>query len=93
MFAKDLNSKCSAGAIKNKSVQLLAYADDIDIIDHGIGHGTAAFERESAKVGVAVNEGKTKYMVSKGEKRQPHHWLECKCNFEVVEQFFYLGEE
>ena len=48
------------GTIKNKSVQLLAYADDIDNIGHGIRDGIRAFaaiEKESA-----VNEDKTKYI-------------------------------
>ena len=44
----------------SKSVQLLAYADDIDIIGCTKRDITAAFsgiERESTKMGVAVNEG------------------------------------
>ena len=39
------------GTIKNKSVQLLAHANDIDIIGHGIRDVTVAFaaiEKESA---------------------------------------------
>ena len=53
--------------IFQKSVQLLAYADDIDIIGRTKRDVTAAFsaiERESTKMGLAVNEGKTKYMLS-----------------------------
>ena len=49
------------------SFQLLAYDDDIDIIGRTKRDVTAAFsaiERESTKVGLAVNEGKTKYMFS-----------------------------
>ena len=44
-----------------------AYADDIDIIGCTKRDVTAAFsaiERESTKKGLAVNEGKTKYMLS-----------------------------
>ena len=61
-----------AGVLRNrtifyKSVQLLAYADDIDIICRTMQYVSAAFsgiERQSAKVGLAFNEGKTKYMLS-----------------------------
>ena len=61
-----------AGVYRNctifyKSVQLLAYADDIDIIGSTMRDVTAAFsgiEWESAKMGLAVNEGKTKYLLS-----------------------------
>ena len=52
------------GTIFYKSVQLLAYADDIDITGRTMRDVSAAFsanERESAKKGLAVNEGKTKY--------------------------------
>ena len=55
------------GTIFYKSVQLFAYADDIDIIGRtmqDITAGFSAIERESTKVGLAVNEGKTKYMLS-----------------------------
>ena len=87
------------GTIKTKSVQLLAYADDIDIIGHGLRDVTAAFaaiERESAKVGLAVNEGKTKYMLSKGrENTRPigTHITSGDYNFEVVDEFVYLGPQ
>ena len=51
-----------------KSVQLLAYADDFDIIGRTMRDIPAAYsaiERESPKLGLAVNEGKTKYMLSR----------------------------
>ena len=50
-----------------KSVQLNAYADDIDIIGRTKRDITAAFsaiERESTKLGLEVNEHKTKYISS-----------------------------
>ena len=53
--------------IFQKIVQLLAYADDINIIGHTQRDVTAAFsaiERESTEIGLAVNKGKTKYMLS-----------------------------
>ena len=84
------------GTIFFKSVQLLAYADDVDIIGRTKRDVTAAFsaiERESAKMGLVVNEGKTKYMLSscRGTRRIG---TEVSCDsyaFDVVEEFIYLG--
>ena len=57
-----------SGIIFQKSVQLLVYAEDIDIIGRTKRDVTAAFsaiERESkSKMGLAVNGGKTKHMFS-----------------------------
>ena len=54
------------GTIFYKSVQFLAHSDNIDIIGCTIRDVTAAFSaiERSAKIGQAVNEGKTKYMLS-----------------------------
>ena len=52
------------GTIFHKSIQLLACADDIDIIGRTKRNITAAFsaiEQESTKMGLAVNEGKSGY--------------------------------
>ena len=54
------------GSIFCKSVQLLAFAYDIDFIERTMRDVTAGFsaiERESAIIGLAVNECKTKYML------------------------------
>ena len=78
------------GTIFYKSVQLLAYADDIDIIGRTMRDVTAAFsaiERESAKMGLAVNEGKTKYMLSTSGDvpRMGSQTANCY-NFDVVKK-------
>ncbi|XP_050745358.1 uncharacterized protein LOC127011601 [Drosophila biarmipes] len=77
-----------SGTIFYKSVQLLAYADDIDIIGRSKRDVTAAFsaiEKESAKVGLAVNEGKTKYMLStsRESRRLDSHVVADSYTFEV----------
>ena len=54
--------------IFRKSIQLLANADNIDIIGHIKRDVTAtlsAIDRESTKLSLGVNERKTKYMLSK----------------------------
>ena len=84
------------GTIFYKCVQLLAYADDIDIIGRCKRDVTAAFsaiEKESSRVGLAVNEGKTKYMLSttRNTRRVGTHVIADNYTFEVVPEFIYLG--
>ena len=55
------------GTISQKSIHLLAYSDDIDIKGHIKRDITAAFsaiERETTKMSLAVDKGKTKYSLS-----------------------------
>jgi hypothetical protein len=50
-----------------KETQLLAYADDIDIVGRSqsaVWDAYLALEGEAAKVGLKINEQKTKYMIS-----------------------------
>jgi hypothetical protein len=57
----------TTGTIYNKETQLLAYADDIDIVDRSqsaVRDAYLALEREAAKVGLKINEQKTKYMIA-----------------------------
>ena len=80
------------GTIFQKSVQLLAYADDIDIIGRTKRDVTAAFsaiERESTKMGLAVNEGKTKYMLStcRDARRIDSQFTADNYTFETVKEF------
>jgi hypothetical protein len=52
------------GTIYNKKTQLLAYADDINIVGRSqsaVRDVFLALERETAKVGLKINEQKTKY--------------------------------
>jgi len=86
------------GTIFHKSVQLLAYADDIDVIgrtQRAVNEVFGSIEAEAAKLGLAVNEGKTKYMLS--SRKDTHHRrigqnvTMGSNNFEVVKDFVYLG--
>ena len=85
-----------SGTIFQKSFQLLAYADDIDIIGRTKRDVTAAFgaiEQESTKVGLAVNEGKTKYMfsTSRDVRRIDSRITVDNYTFDTVKEFIYLG--
>ena len=80
------------GAIFYKSVQLLAYADDIDIIGRTMQNVTAAFsaiERASVKMWLAVNEGKTTYMLT--TSRDVPQITPNSYTFDVVKEFICLG--
>ena len=85
-----------SGIIFYKSVQLLAYVDDIDIIGRTMRDVTTAFsaiERASAKMGLAANEGKTKYMLSTSGVvlRMRSEITANNYNFDVVKEFIYLS--
>ena len=63
----------------------------IDIIGRTMRNVTAAFsaiERESAKMGLAVNEGKTKYMLTTSEvvPRMGSQITANSYNFDVVKE-------
>ncbi|XP_051859298.1 uncharacterized protein LOC127565328 [Drosophila albomicans] len=82
--------------LTNRCVQLLGYADDIDIIGRTKRDVTGAFgaiEKESAKVGLAVNMEKTKFMVcSSRESRRLDSQLTAEnYSFGSVKEFIYLG--
>ena len=78
------------GTIFYNCVQLLAYSDDIDIIGSTMRDVPEAFSAiESAKKGLAVNEGKTKYMLSTSVV-VPHMGSQITANgynFDVVKEF------
>jgi hypothetical protein len=57
----------TTGAIYNKETQLLAYADDIDIVGRSqpaVRNAYLALEIEAAKVRLKIIEQKTKYMIA-----------------------------
>jgi sorting nexin-29 len=64
------------GTIFYKSVQLLAYADDIDIIARSQTALKEAFlllERAAGEMGLKINEEKTKYLNTRVNKNQPKY--------------------
>ena len=74
-------------------IQLLAYVDDIDIIGRDVTAAFSAIERESTKMGLAVNEGKTKYMFSRSRdvRRIDSRITADNYTFDTVKEFIYLG--
>jgi hypothetical protein len=88
----------TTGTIYNKETQLLAYADDIDIVgssQSAVWDAYLALEREAAKVGLKINKQKIKYMIAARNYRTIRNAGQsiaiCDKHFEVVKEFVYLG--
>jgi hypothetical protein len=88
----------TTGTIYNKETQLLAYADDIDIVGRSksvVRNAYFALEGEAAKVGLKINEQKTKYMIADRNDRTIRDvWQSVVIgdkHFEVFKEFVYLG--
>jgi Reverse transcriptase (RNA-dependent DNA polymerase) len=86
------------GTIFKKSSQLLGFADDIDIVGRNLRSVTDAYsrlEKEANKMGLQVNEDKTKFlMVAASERTKAivgSHLVINDKRFEVVNEFVYLG--
>ena len=78
------------------SVQLLVYTENIDIIGRTKRDVTAAFsaiEGESTKMGLAITEGKTKYMLSTSRtvRRIDSQITVDNYIFDTVKGVFYLS--
>ena len=73
----------------------LAYADDVDIIGRNICEVEADFSKfaeEARSIGLAVNESKTKLLLSTAKDTSIGVSVEIDgYNFEVVKDFVYLG--
>jgi hypothetical protein len=88
----------TTGTIYNKETQLLAHADDIDIVGRfqsAVRGAYLALEREGAKVGLKINEQKTKYMIAAWNDTTIRDVGQSVAigykHFEVVKEFVYLG--
>jgi sorting nexin-29 len=86
------------GTFFYKSVQILAYADDIDIIGRTRAAMIEAFtslEKAAKGMNLFVNQEKTKYVpVTKKSLASYPHYLEVgPYKFQVVRSFTYLGSD
>jgi len=80
----------------NGTYQLLAYADDINIVGrsiHTLKKNAEASVSATREIGLEVSEDKTKYMVmSRDQNAGRNHSLRIdNSTFERVEEFKYLG--
>ena len=85
------------------SSQILAYADDIDIIDLRLSYVAEAyqcFEQAAENLGLQMNEAKTKLTVETSATlpitnpnlRRRDVQID-ECTFEVVQEIIYLGSK
>jgi hypothetical protein len=88
----------TTGTIFNKETQLLAYADDIDIVgwsQSAVRDAYLPFKRKAAKVGLKINEQTTKYMIATRNDRTIRDVGQSVTiggkHFEVVKECVYLG--
>lgn len=82
------------GTILNRTVQNLAFADDVDLVARSEKSLVASFkEMESGakELGLNVNEEKTKYMISRTKADTGKYITIEDYSFERVPQFKYLG--
>jgi sorting nexin-29 len=86
------------GNIFYKSVQILAYADEIDILQRNQSGMTEAFtslEKAATGMNLFINQEKSKYMpVTKNSHTSYPHYLEVgPYKFQVVHSITYLGSD
>ncbi|KAJ4451075.1 hypothetical protein ANN_02513 [Periplaneta americana] len=86
----------SRGTIFYRSVQILAYADDIDIVARSRRAMEDTFwniEKAGRNMGLTINQSKTKYMAcgKANLKNMPSSITIGRYDFERVDEFKYLG--
>ena len=74
----DINQR---GNIFYKSVQILAYADDVDIISRSpksLQEATIALDRAARMMGLEINQAKTKHMICGAKKKYVENVFKVK---------------
>ena len=86
------------GTIFNRSNQFICFADDMDIVGRtfeAVKNAYTDLKREAEKVGLRVNVAKTKYLLAGGTESLRARIGQSVTidgdEFEVVEEFVYLG--
>ncbi|GFY03043.1 transposable element Tc3 transposase [Trichonephila clavipes] len=83
-----------SGTLWNRSLQLLAYADDIDIIgrsEKAVKEDFQALEISATNMGLTINEDKTKFMEILPSSVNNTSFCVNGHSFERVSEFKYLG--
>ena len=83
------------GNIFYKSVQILAYADDTDIVSRSqksLQEATIALDRAARMMRLEINQAKPKYMICGSKKRYVESAFKVKrMTFERVNSFTYTN--
>ena len=83
-----------SGTIFYKSVQLLANADDVDIIAKSrtvLKEAFLSLETAAAEMGLRINKKKAKYFTTRESRNQQRYFQIKNFKFEAVQSFMYLG--
>ncbi|GFV71659.1 reverse transcriptase domain-containing protein [Trichonephila clavipes] len=84
-----------SGTLWNRSLQLLAYADDIDIIERSekkaVKEAFQALEISATNMGLTINEDKTKFLETMPSSVNNTSFCVNGHSFERVREFKYLG--
>jgi hypothetical protein len=84
----------TSGTIFYKSVQLLAYGDDIDVIARSravLKEASLLLERAAGEMNLKLNEEKTTYLNTSVNQNQHKYFTIGNFNFEAVQSFTYLS--
>lgn len=86
------------GTILNRSIQILGYTDDVDIIGRSVAEVREAFlkiEEVAESLGLRINEDKTKLLVASAPDSITRiigqNIMLGENNFEMVKEYVYLG--
>lgn len=96
VIRKVLKSGIGVKLQEYKTIKLLAYADDIVLLsesERDLQGMTEALMDKSKQMGLTINEGKTKYMILSRKNNRHNNLIVKDMNFELVENFKYLGVE
>lgn len=78
----------------NQQLVVAVYADDVIIMaenEEDLKRTTSKLIKEGKKIGLMVNEGKTKYMIDTRHNHEKRHLKVNNYNFERIANFKYLG--
>jgi hypothetical protein len=82
------------GTIHHKSIQVLAYTDDINIIGQttrAVKETLLKLEKAAQEIDIMVIESKTKYMEITCKQNNMQYLIVNNYKFEKVNEFKYLG--
>ena len=82
------------GTIFHKSIQILGYADDLDIVgrsERSIRDAFTSLDTEAQQMGLKINESKTKYMEVTRKPSKIEFFEIAGYKFKKVTEFKYLG--
>ena len=83
------------GTIFNKSLQALSYTDDIDLVSRNLPNLVEALQKlvtSAERVGLFLNEDKTKYMCASREEPRTGQLVNFGCfNFERIRIYRYAS--